>query len=116
MSNTTFGFVLSAYSWTYAALQLPMGVLLDRFGVRLIGCLSALLWSIASFAGGAATSVTGFVASRLLLGVGEAPTFPASLKQRGRGSPDRNEVWRRPCLTEHQNLHPPSEFRSSAWC
>lgn len=83
MTNQTFGFVLSAYSWTYAALQLPMGVLLDRFGVRLIGCLSALVWSIASFAGGAATSVTGFVASRLLLGVGEAPTFPASSKATG---------------------------------
>lgn len=83
MSNQTFGFVLSAYNWTYAALQLPTGVLLDRFGVRLIGCLSALVWSIASFAGGAATSVTGFVASRLLLGVGEAPTFPASAKATG---------------------------------
>ena len=83
MTNETFGFVLSAYSWTYAALQLPMGVLLDRFGVRLIGCLSALVWSLASFAGGAATSVGGFVASRLLLGVGEASTFPASAKATG---------------------------------
>jgi MFS transporter, ACS family, D-galactonate transporter len=83
MANETFGFVLSAYSWTYAALQLPMGVLLDRFGVRLIGCLSALVWSLASFAGGAATSVAGFIASRLLLGVGEAPTFPASSKATG---------------------------------
>src|SRR5947209_11655418 len=72
MAYETFGFVLSAYSWTYAALQLPMGVLLDRFGVRLIGCLSALVWSLASFAGGAATSVAGFIASRLLLGIGEA--------------------------------------------
>ncbi len=52
MTNETFGFVLSAYSWTYAALQLPMGVLLDRFGVRLIGCLSALVWSLASFCRG----------------------------------------------------------------
>lgn len=83
MSNETFGFVLSAYSWTYAALQLPMGVLLDMFGVRLIGCLSALVWSIASFAGGAATSVASFVVSRLLLGIGEAPTFPASSKAIG---------------------------------
>lgn len=83
MSNQTFGFVLSAYSWTYAALQLPMGVLLDLFGVRLIGCLSALIWSIASFAGGAATGVGSFIASRLLLGIGEAPTFPASSKATG---------------------------------
>ena len=49
ISTVTFGYLLSAYSWTYALLQLPSGVLLDRFGVRVIGCFSALVWSIASF-------------------------------------------------------------------
>src|SRR3954468_18009663 len=76
ISNETYGFILSAYSWTYAALQLPMGVLLDRFGVPLIGRLSALIWALASFAGALASGTGTFVVSRLLLGVGEAPTFP----------------------------------------
>src|SRR3954464_12918071 len=83
MANQTFGFVLSAYSWTYAALQLPMGVLLDRFGVRVIGCLSALIWALASFAGALASGTGTFVVSRLLLGVGEAPTFPQNAKATG---------------------------------
>ena len=83
LSNTGYGYLLSAYSWTYAALQLPVGVLLDRFGVRLIGRASALLWSLASFGAAAATSITGFFGARLLLGVGEAPTFPANAKAIG---------------------------------
>jgi ACS family D-galactonate transporter-like MFS transporter len=78
-----FGYLLSAYSWTYAALQLPCGVLLDRFGVKLVGRVSTLLWSVASFGAAAAAGVGSFFAARLLLGVGEAPTFPGNSKAVG---------------------------------
>ncbi len=84
-----FGYLLSAYSWTYAALQLPSGVLLDRFGVKLVGRISTLLWSVASFGAAAATGVGSFFAARLLLGVGEAPTFPANSKAVGYWFPAR---------------------------
>jgi MFS family permease len=83
ISNTTYGYLLSAYVWTYATLQLPIGVFLDRFGVRSIGRISAFLWSVASFAAAAATSVGSLFGARLLLGVGEAPTFPANAKAIG---------------------------------
>src|SRR5271165_842084 len=80
ISVVTFGYLLSAYSWTYALMQLPCGVLLDRFGVRTVGRIGALLWSIASFAAAASPGVGTFVASRLLLGIGEGPTFPGNAK------------------------------------
>lgn len=48
ISAVTFGYLSSAYSWTCAALQLPSGLLLDRFGVRRIGRISTFLWSAAS--------------------------------------------------------------------
>ena len=35
----------SAFSWTYAASQIPGGILLDRFGVRLDFFWSVTLWS-----------------------------------------------------------------------
>ena len=54
ISTVMFGYLLSAYSWTYAALQLPSGLILDRFGVKLVGRIATFLWSVASFA--AATS------------------------------------------------------------
>jgi sugar phosphate permease len=75
-----FGVLSSAYSYTYAALQLPVGVLLDRFGIVTIGRAGALLWSVASFLTAAANGFVTFFGARLLLGVGEAPTFPGNAK------------------------------------
>jgi ACS family D-galactonate transporter-like MFS transporter len=89
VTTITFGYLLSAYSWTYAALQLPSGVLLDRIGVRRIGRIAAFLWSVASFSAAFATGVSSFLAARLLLGIGEAPTFPAVSKAVGYWFPDR---------------------------
>ena len=83
ISTVTFGYLLSAYSWSYAACQLPSGLILDRFGVKLVGRVGALLWSAASFAAAASTALTGFLGARLVLGVGEAPTFPANSKAIG---------------------------------
>ena len=83
ISTVTFGYLLSAYSWTYALLQMPSGLLLDRFGVRLVGRVSTILWSIASFAAAISTGIGVFFAARLLLGIGEAPTFPANAKAIG---------------------------------
>jgi sugar phosphate permease len=83
LSTVGFGYLLSAYSWSYAVMQVPSGVLLDRFGVRRVGRISALLWSMASFAAAAAPGVGTFFVARLLLGVGEAPTFPANAKATG---------------------------------
>jgi MFS family permease len=64
-------------------------VVLDKFGVRKVGRVGTLLWSVASFAAAATTSVGGFFAARLLLGVGEAPTFPANAKAIGLWFPAR---------------------------
>src|SRR4029077_4276240 len=83
ISAVTFGYLSSAYNWTYAALQLPSGLLLDKFGVRRVGCISTILWGVASFGAAVATGVGGFLAARLLLGVGEAPTFPGNAKAIG---------------------------------
>jgi MFS family permease len=84
-----FGYLASAYNWSYAALQIPIGILLDRWGVRRIGRVAAFLWSAASFASGLATGIYSFLAARLLLGIGEAPTFPANAKAVGYWFPER---------------------------
>ena len=89
ITAVTFGYLASAYNWTYAILQIPIGIMLDRFGVRRIGRVATLLWSMASFASGLATGIYSFFAARLLLGVGEAPTFPANAKAVGYWFPER---------------------------
>src|SRR5256714_4115604 len=83
ISAVMFGYLSSAYNWTYAALQLPSGLLLDRFGVRRVGIVSTFIWSVASFAAAASTAVGGLFGARFLLGIGEAPTFPANAKATG---------------------------------
>jgi ACS family D-galactonate transporter-like MFS transporter len=83
ISAVTFGYLSSFYNWPYAALQLPCGLLLDRFGVRRIGRISTIIWSIASFAAAVATRIEALFAARFLLGIGEAPTFPANAKAVG---------------------------------
>ncbi len=44
ISAVMFGYLSSAYNWTYALLQLPSGLLLDRFGVRRVGIISTMIW------------------------------------------------------------------------
>jgi MFS family permease len=89
ISNITFGYLSAAYNWTYTLCQLPIGVVLDRFGVRRIGRISSFLWSVASFAAAVAPNLGGFFAARLLLGIGEAPTFPSNAKAIGYWFPAR---------------------------
>lgn len=88
LSMIAFGFLSSAYSWTYALMQIPAGVLLDRWGVRRVGCISTLLWSLASFGAAISSGIAGFFGARFLLGVGESPTFPANAKAIGYWFPE----------------------------
>lgn len=88
VTTVEFGYLLGAYSWTYCFMQVPCGMLLDRFGVRKIGLIGSFLWSVACFGGALATGVPTFFASRLVLGVGEAPSFPGNSKAIGHWFPD----------------------------
>ena len=83
ISTVTFGYLSGAYNWTYAMCQLPVGVLLDKFGIKRVGRISTFLWSIASFGAAVTPGLGGFFAARFLLGIGEAPTFPANAKAIG---------------------------------
>ena len=89
LSTVAFGYLLGAYSWTYAMLQLPSGVLLDRFGLRRVGVVSSFIWSAATFATAASQGVVSLFSSRLLLGVGESPIFPLSAAAVGRWFPEK---------------------------
>ncbi len=78
LSAAVMGVVFSAFSWTYAAAQIPGGILLDRFGTRLIYFLSVSLWSAFTLLQGFVSGVISLMTCRLGLGVAEAPCFPAN--------------------------------------
>jgi sugar phosphate permease len=83
LSLIAFGYLSSAFNWSYAFMQMPAGILLDRFGVRRVSRVSTCLWSVASFAAALSPGLGSFFVARLLLGVAEAPTFPANAKAIG---------------------------------
>jgi MFS family permease len=80
LTPVAVGYLLSAFIWSYAPCQLPAGMLLDRWGTRrtAAGCIA--LWSAATALTGAATSFAFVFFSRLLLGIGESPTFPLAAR------------------------------------
>jgi sugar phosphate permease len=93
LSASQMGLLLSAFSFSYAFSQLPMGVLLDRFGARLMLGVGMFVWSVAQLFGGFVQTLQQFLIARICLGIGEAPQFPAgakvvsewySLRERGR--------------------------------
>src|SRR5438874_1404521 len=54
LSNTDRGLANSAFFWSYAALQIPAGWIVDRYGSRYTYAISFFVWSVLS----AATSLT----------------------------------------------------------
>ncbi len=78
ISPALMGVIFSAFSWTYAASQVPGGAFLDRFGTRLTYMLSVGFWSFFTLLHALIGSVAGLFGLRLLLGIAESPCFPAN--------------------------------------
>lgn len=78
LSPAQMGWLLSAFLWAYAAGQLPMGLLSDRFGARRVLGGGLVVWSAAQALAGLSGGLGQFFGLRLLLGVGEAPMVPSA--------------------------------------
>jgi ACS family D-galactonate transporter-like MFS transporter len=78
LNAALMGLAFSAFSWTYAASQIPGGILLDRLGVRLTYFWSVTLWSFCTIIQGFTTGLASLVGARLALGIAEAPAFPCN--------------------------------------
>jgi MFS transporter, ACS family, D-galactonate transporter len=74
------GMALSAFFWTYTIGQIPAGVLVDRYGVRLLYTMGIVLWSVASAATVLTTGLWALVATRLVVGLGESVVTSSSLR------------------------------------
>ena len=70
------GLVLSAFGWTYAAMQIPGGWLVDKVSPRLLYALAIGLWSLATVGLGFAGSFMALIVLRLAVGALEAPAYP----------------------------------------
>lgn len=80
------GYVFSAFGWSYVIAQVPGGWLLDRYGSKWVYAVSIMIWSLftvmqgwVGFFGGG-TAVFVLFALRFLVGLAEAPSFPANAR------------------------------------
>ena len=78
LSAALMGIAFSAFSWSYALLQIPGGIALDRFGTRTTYFVALFFWSLFTAAMGLVKSLTGLVITRIGVGTFEAPCFPAN--------------------------------------
>jgi len=80
LSNTDRGVLNSAFFWTYAALQIPAGWVVDRYGVKVPYSLGFTLWCLASASTALTRSIPQLIMVQVLLGVGQAVVPPASYR------------------------------------
>ena len=80
LSPGEMGLLLSAFAWSYALCQLPIGVVTDQLGPRLMLTTGMTVWSIAQAISGAVTGFGQFLAVRVGLGIGESPMFTAGAR------------------------------------
>jgi MFS transporter, ACS family, hexuronate transporter len=72
--------IVLAFQLAYGSSLLFIGKWIDRLGTRKGFSLAVLFWSLSAIAHAAAGSVFQFAAARFSLGIGEAGSFPASIK------------------------------------
>jgi len=78
LDAVVMGLVFSAFSWTYAAAQIPGGAFLDRVGTKRAYFWSVSAWSVFTALQGFATGLASLLTFRLGLGAAEAPAFPCN--------------------------------------
>ncbi|MDQ2803749.1 MAG: MFS transporter [Pseudomonadota bacterium] len=80
LSPVAVGYLLSSFIWSYAPCQVPAGLLLDRWGTRRTAARCIGFWSAATALAAASSSYGFLFFTRLLLGIGESPTFPLTAR------------------------------------
>ena len=95
LSPALEGLMLSAFFWSYALMQIPAGVLLDRYHTRGIIAAATVAWGAFQALGAASHNWIVLLLTRMGLGVSESPIMPAGAKligswltphERGRGA------------------------------
>jgi sugar phosphate permease len=80
LSDTDRGWVGSAFFWSYAVIQMPMGWIVDRYGVKIPYAVCFLLWGLATAFTGTMSAFAGVVIMRFLVGAAESVVMPASYR------------------------------------
>ena len=79
-SPSAQGTLLSAFFWSYAMMQIPLGWAVDRFDTKWVYAGAFALWSVACGLTGFAGSLITLTVVRMILGIGESAYFTSGTK------------------------------------
>ncbi|MFZ0487450.1 MAG: MFS transporter [Arenicellales bacterium] len=80
LDSSVLGLLTSTYFLAFAAFQLPLGYLLDRYGSRRVESALLLVAALGAFVFSLSGSVTGLIAGRALIGFGVSACLMAAFK------------------------------------
>jgi MFS family permease len=80
LTDVERGWLNSAVFWSYGLAQIPMGWLVDRYGVKRPYAICFALWCLAAAATGAVATLDALILARLVVGAAEAVAVPATYR------------------------------------
>jgi MFS family permease len=80
LTSSQLGMLMSAFFWTYAIVQIPMGWLAERYGAPRVLAIGLAIWALATTLFGVTSSFVLLLILRLMLGIGESVGFPSTSK------------------------------------
>ncbi|UHH32073.1 MFS transporter [Pseudomonas veronii] len=80
LTSVGMGYLFSSFIWSYALFLIPVGLLIDKFGVKRVGGFGIFIWSLATALTGAASSFASLLTVRLVMGAGESVSNPVGAK------------------------------------
>jgi ACS family D-galactonate transporter-like MFS transporter len=83
ISPAVQGLLLSSFFWTYAFMQIPGGMLADKYGPRGVIAAATIGWGFFQAIAAVCTGWVSLLVTRLGLGAAEAPIYPAGGKLNG---------------------------------
>jgi MFS family permease len=80
LTDRELGLLGSAFFWTYALAQIPIGGIAERYGAERVLAAGLVVWAAATLLVGVAFGFVTLVVLRMLLGLGESTGFPCVSK------------------------------------
>jgi MFS transporter, ACS family, hexuronate transporter len=92
-TNAEFGWVNAAFQLAYGVGLFGFGTLIDKIGTKIGYAASIAAWSLAAMSHALVGSVSGFIAARVALGLGEGGNFPSAIKAVALWFPPRERAY-----------------------
>ncbi len=92
-NENDYGNIVTAFQFAYAIGFLIMGWVIDKFGPKIGYTIAICVWTIGHVAHGFASSVGSFMASRIVLGLGEAGHFPSVIRASSEWFPQKERAY-----------------------